>query len=240
MKPRIVVVGSSNTDLVVKSPALPGPGETVIGGDLITAAGGKGANQAVAAARCGGEVWFIAKIGNDHFGKQALAGFKREKIKTDFIYVDKSAPSGVALIMVDDQGQNAISVAPGANGRLTNADVKKAKNVIKSSQVLLVQLEIPIETAIESINLASYYNVKIILNPAPARPLPKELFSKLSIITPNETEAKILTGIKIVDDKSVCEAAQVLRQKGVQTVIITLGEKGAFFYDGKNSMFIAP
>jgi len=240
MKPKIVVAGSSNTDMVVKSPHLPKPGETVIGRDLTIAAGGKGANQAVSAARSGADVLFITKVGNDHFGRQAIDGFKKEKIRTEFVYIDKSAPSGVALIMVDEEGQNIISVAPGANARLTPANVRKAKSVIKSAQVLLVQLEIPIETAVEAIKIAADCNIKTILNPAPAKPLPDDLFSKITIITPNETEAEILTGIKIIDEQSASVAARSLYEKGVQTVVITLGGKGAFIYDDKNSNIIPP
>lgn len=238
MKPPIVVVGSSNTDLVVKTCRLPKPGETVIGKDLITAPGGKGANQAVAAARAGGDVCFISKVGNDHLGKQSITGFLKENIKTDFVFIDKSAPSGVALIIVDEQGQNIIAVAPGSNARLKPADVRKAKNVIKSARVLLVQLEIPLETASEAIRIAATCGITTILNPAPAKKLPDELFKQVSIITPNETEAEILTGINICDESDARSAAIELNKKGVRAVIITLGEKGAYFHNGDTSMLI--
>lgn len=238
MKPPIVVVGSSNTDLVVKTCRLPKPGETVIGKDLITAPGGKGANQAVAASRAGGDVCFISKVGNDHLGKQSITGFLKENIKTDFVFIDKSAPSGVALIIVDEQGQNIIAVAPGSNARLKPADVRKAKNVIKSARVLLVQLEIPLETASEAIRIAATCGITTILNPAPAKKLPDELFKQVSIITPNETEAEILTGINICDESDARSAAIELNKKGVRAVIITLGEKGAYFHNGDTSMLI--
>ena len=238
MKPKIIVVGSSNTDMVVKTSHLPGPGETVIGGEFITAAGGKGANQAVAAARAGGDVYFVAKVGDDHFGKSAIDGFKKEKIKTDYVYTDKKLPSGVALIVVDEKGENAIAVAPGANSRLSPNDIKKAQKVIKSAKVLLVQLEIPLQTVIEAVNIASSYGIKTILNPAPAMPLPDELLSKISVITPNEIEAEILTGIKIVDEQTAKSAAITLKKKGVDTVIITLGEKGAYLHNEDTSKLI--
>ncbi|HON06898.1 MAG TPA: ribokinase [Verrucomicrobiota bacterium] len=238
MKPKIIVVGSSNTDMVVKTSHLPGPGETVIGGEFITAAGGKGANQAVAAARAGGDVYFVAKVGDDHFGKSAIDGFKKEKIKTDYVYTDKKLPSGVALIVVDEKGENAIAVAPGANSRLSPNDIKKAQKVIKSAKVLLVQLEIPLQTVIEAVNIASSCGIKTILNPAPAMPLPDELLSKISIITPNEIEAEILTGIKIVDEQTAKSAAITLKKKGVDTVIITLGEKGAYLHNEDTSKLI--
>ncbi len=238
MKPKIIVVGSSNTDMVVKTSHLPRPGETVIGGEFITAAGGKGANQAVAAVRSGGDVYFIARVGDDHLGKSAINGFKKEKIKTDFVYTDKNAPSGVALIVVDGKGENAIAVAPGANSRLLPNDIKRAQKIIKSAKVLLVQLEIPLQTVIEAVNIASACGVKTILNPAPAMPLPDELFSKISIITPNETEAEILTGIKIVDEQTAKSAAITLKNKGVDTVIITLGEKGAYLHNDDTSKLI--
>lgn len=238
MKPKIIVVGSSNTDMVVKTGHLPRPGETVIGGEFITAAGGKGANQAVAAVRSGGDVYFIARVGDDHLGKSAINGFKKEKIKTDFVYTDKNAPSGVALIVVDGKGENAIAVAPGANSRLLPNDIKRAQKIIKSAKVLLVQLEIPLQTVIEAVNIASACGVKTILNPAPAMPLPDELFSKISIITPNETEAEILTGIKIVDEQTAKSAAITLKNKGVDTVIITLGEKGAYLHNDDTSKLI--
>ncbi len=238
MKLKIIVVGSSNTDMVVKTSHLPRPGETVIGGEFITAGGGKGANQAVAAARAGGDVYFIARVGDDHLGKSAINGFRKEKIKTDFVYIDKKAPSGVALIVVDEKGENSIAVAPGANSRLMPVDIRKAKNIIKSAKVLLVQLEIPIKTVVEAVSIAADNGIKTILNPAPAMPLPDALLNKISIITPNETEAEILTGIKIVDGQTAKAAAIELRKKGVSTVIITLGEKGAYLHNEEISALI--
>jgi ribokinase len=241
MQPSIVVVGSSNTDMVVKAGHLPVPGETILGGTFMMNAGGKGANQAVAAARLGGNVIFIVKTGEDIFGKQAVQSFKEEGIDTRFIISDPENPSGVALIMVDDNGENCISVASGANAALKPADLHKAEQAIGSANILLVQLEIPLETVSYLINMAAESNVKVVLNPAPACLLPDDLLSKVSIITPNETEAEILSGIKIADIESAEKAARVLAAKGIEAVIITMGAQGALlFYNNACNFFPAP
>lgn len=235
---RIVVVGSSNTDLVVRCQRAPAPGETVLGGKFFTAAGGKGANQAVAAARLGAEVWFVAKVGDDAFGRQALAGLQAEGVHCDFVTVDPRHPSGVALIVVEEHGQNRIVVALGANEHLTPADVDKAAAVIAGADALLVQLETPLETVSHAVGLAARAGVLVILNPAPGSPLPEELLQQVSVITPNESEAQLLTGLKPTDQAQAREVAACLHLRGVKNVILTLGAKGAFFSDGSNCLFV--
>ena len=227
MKPSILVIGSSNTDMVVKAPHLPAPGETILGGTFLMNAGGKGANQAVAAARLGGAVTFICKTGNDIFGKQAVQLFNEEGIDTSFILEDAQHPSGVALITVDDKAENCIVVASGANAYLMTRDIAAANDCIEKASILLMQLEIPIETVEHAASFAASLGKKVILNPAPVCALSDELLKHVSVITPNETEASMLTGIKVVDESSAKEAANFLHAKGIETVIITLGSKGA-------------
>ena len=228
----IVVVGSCNTDMVVKSHRLPVPGETVLGGAFMINPGGKGANQAVAVARLGGKITFISKTGNDLFGKQSIEMYDEEKINTDFIFSDPNLPSGVALIMVDMNGENCIVVASGANGSLSPQDIDKAKHVIESADILLMQLEIPMETVEYAAKLAHDKGIKVILNPAPAAFLSNELLACLYAIVPNKTEAEMLSGIKVSDLKSAKQAADIISAKGVDIVVITLGSKGALIKDG--------
>jgi ribokinase len=228
MKPTIVVIGSSNTDMVIKTSHLPVPGETILGGVFMMNAGGKGANQAVAAARLGGNVVFIAKTGDDIFGKQAIELFKQESIDTSYVISDSENPSGVALITVDANGENCITVAPGANATLKPGDLQQAQQTIKSAALILMQLEIPLLTVEYVANLVACSNVQIVLNPAPGFLLPDNLLSKVCIITPNETEAEILSGIKVTDIKTAEKAARALAAKGIKTVIITMGAQGAF------------
>tara|TARA_B110000093_G_C12901773_1_gene380738 strand:- start:243 stop:1190 length:948 start_codon:yes stop_codon:yes gene_type:complete len=225
---KIVVVGSSNTDMVIQSEHLPAPGETILGGEFFMNPGGKGANQAVAAAKLGGDVVFVARVGDDIFGQEAVAGFKLEGINTDFIVTDPEQPSGVATIMVDANGENCIAVASGANNRLSPADVDQAMAQVDAADVLLMQLETPIETIEYVASLGSEKGKTVILNPAPAQALSDELLAKLDVITPNETEAEMLTGIKVENLAGAEKAAQALREKGIGTVIITLGSQGAF------------
>ncbi|MBL7744515.1 MAG: ribokinase [Chitinophagaceae bacterium] len=225
---RIAIIGSSNTDMVVRSKTLPKPGETVLGGTFLMNAGGKGANQAVAAARLGGHVTLVAKVGNDIFGKQSVEGFKRENIDTGYVFVDDETPSGIALIMVNEDGENSIVVAPGANGQLLPADIEQVKD-ISAAEIILMQLEIPIETIEAVVRKAKQNKQKVIINPAPAQKLRDELLNGLFLITPNETEAKLLTGIKVEDEITASRAAEIFLSKGVQNVIITLGKQGAYF-----------
>jgi ribokinase len=231
---RIVVVGSSNTDMTVKAPRLPLPGETILGGEFLMTAGGKGANQAVAAARAldprsRGEVVFIARVGDDMFGRKALEGFKREGIVSDYILKDPEAPSGVALITVDSRGENAITVAPGANARLSPRDIDAASHLIASASVLLMPLEVPMKTVHRAAEIASAHGVRVIINPAPAQPiLGGDLLRHVSILTPNETEAEILTGVRIAQEKDLPAAAAALLAIGLEAVFITLGPRGVY------------
>jgi ribokinase len=225
---KIVVVGSSNTDMVIQSEHLPAPGETILGGTFFMNPGGKGANQAVAASKLGGDVVFVARVGDDIFGQEAVAGFKLEGINTDFIVTDPEQPSGVATIMVDAKGENCIAVASGANNALSPMDVDMAMASIDVADVLLMQLETPLETIEYVAELGIQKGKTVILNPAPAQALSDELLAKLDVITPNETEAEILTGINVENLADAEKAAQALREKGVGTVIITMGSQGAF------------
>jgi len=235
---KIVVVGSSNTDMIVKLPHLPKPGETVSGGAFSTAAGGKGANQAVAAARAGAKVSLVARVGDDSFGEQAKAGFVGDGIDVSLVILNPAAPSGVALIFVDDGGENCIAVAPGANATLTPQDVDAAKELITGADVLVMQLETPIESVERAAALASEGGVRVILNPAPARPLSDELLGNVSILTPNESEAELLTGIQVEDDESAAAAARALVGRGVDTVILTLGSRGAFVFESESGELV--
>ena len=224
----IVVIGSTNTDMVIRAPHLPLPGETLLGSNFFMNPGGKGANQAVAAKRLGGNVIFIAKTGNDVFGETALRQFRMEGIVTDYMSRDVQNPSGVALITLDENAENTIVVAPGANSNLLPEDILPAEVQINSDAVVLIQLEIPLETVKFAASLAAMGGSMLILNPAPAFILPDELLKLVSIITPNETEAEMLSGQLITDLDSVRSAAHAIRARGVKTVIITLGSKGAW------------
>jgi len=231
MSNKIVVIGSSNTDMIIQMEQIPKPGQTVLGGEFSTAAGGKGANQAVGAARAGGHVSFVARVGTDMFGQEALAGFERDGLDIGYVIRDEKAPSGVALIFVDQQGENSIAVASGANGRLSPDDVQAAKEVITSAGIVLMQLEIPLDTVRAAAELAAANKVKVILNPAPAQPLGADILKNISILTPNETEAEILTGIEVKNEQDAAQAARKLQEQGVETVIITLGSRGAYVVD---------
>jgi ribokinase len=225
---KIFVIGSSNTDMVVKTDELPLPGETKLGGTFFMNAGGKGANQAVAAARLGGNTTLVTKLGNDIFGKQTLAGLEKEGIRTSYVFIDDGNPSGTALIIVNAEGENCIVVAPGANANLVPADIDKVKD-LREAELILVQLEIPMPTIEHIARLAKSNHQKLIINPAPAQKLSDELLNGLFLITPNETEASMLTGTKVEDERTASEAATIFLTKGVQNVIITLGSQGAFF-----------
>lgn len=227
MKPSIVVIGSSNTDMVIKAEHLPAAGETILGGVFFMNPGGKGANQAVAAARLNGSVVFIGKTGNDIFGRQSLQLFEEEGINTKYIVSDPKNPSGVALITVDKEGENCIVVASGANASLSPADLQKAEDEISKAKIVLMQLEIPVVTVEWAAALASLHKVKVVLNPAPACELPDSLLKNIAVITPNKTEAEMLSGIKITNLETTIQAGKIIKQKGIETVIITLGAKGA-------------
>ncbi len=234
----ILVIGSANTDMVVKTAKLPAPGETVLGGEFLMNPGGKGANQAVAAARLGGTVTFVAKVGDDVFGREARAGFDREGMDIQYVLTDPDSPSGVALINVDEHGENCIAVAPGANGNLHPADVEAALQAAPPNTLLLLQLEIPLPTVEQAIKLADKRGLRVVLNPAPARALPDSLFLNLFLITPNETEAETLTGIRVADEATAERAALKFHDMGVQNVIITLGAKGAYLHTADGGTLI--
>ncbi len=235
---KLVVVGSCNTDMVIKADRLPVPGETILGGTFFMNPGGKGANQAVAAARMGGLVTLISKTGNDVFGKQSVMLYKSENINTDFIFSDPNQPSGVALITVDSNGENCIVVASGANASLSPTDINKAKAEIESGDLVLMQLEIPLETVEYVAEMASQKGIKVILNPAPARALSEQLLKNLYIIIPNKTEAEILSGIKVTDVESASRAADIISKKGVDIVVITLGSQGALIKEHDSYHFV--
>ncbi|GAB3927459.1 ribokinase [Larkinella terrae] len=230
MNTAICVIGSSNTDMVVKTDRLPVPGETVIGGTFLMNPGGKGANQAVAAARLGASVVFVGKVGNDIFGQQALSQFQREGIDSSFVFTDPENPSGVALINVDAAGENCIAVAPGSNGNLTPDEVGQAVDALPDSSLVLIQLEIPLPTVERAIRQSYKKGLRVILNPAPAQPLSPALFRYLYLITPNETEAELLTGIRVTDVATAEKAAQQFHEAGIPNVVITLGSRGAYLH----------
>ena len=233
MSKPISVVGSSNMDLVIKTERIPRPGETILGGEFVMIAGGKGANQAVAAARLGAQVNFIARVGNDAFGTKMLENFARDGINSGFVVKDQSKASGVATITVDSHGENSIVVAPGANAALSPADIEAAEKVIAESGSLLLQLEIPLETVIRAAELAHKHGTRVILDPAPAQKLPEKLLKLIDILTPNESEAELLTGIGGDSEESARKQAECLFAAGVSCVLVTRGASGSMLYDGR-------
>jgi ribokinase len=224
----ILIVGSTNTDMVVKTKRFPKDGETVLGGKFLMNPGGKGANQAVASARLGANVTFMTKVGNDVFGHQAIANFKNEGIDTTYIKVDDNEASGVALITVNEKGENNIVVASGANMSLLPADLEDIDKAILLADLVVLQLEIPMETVEFVAEKAKKYGKKVILNPAPASKLSDKLLDGLYLITPNQSEAELLIGVEITDEDPLRRSADLLRLKGVKNVIFTLGEKGIY------------
>ncbi|MHC4517594.1 MAG: ribokinase [Planctomycetota bacterium] len=235
---RIVVVGSSNMDLVVKSSRIPVVGETILGGDFLMVPGGKGANQAVAAAKLGAHVSFVARLGDDMFGRRSLENFTDAGVDTTHVTLSTEAPSGVALIMVDADGNNVIVVASGANALLSPDDVRGAESEIASSGAVVAQLESPLETVQAAAQLAHAAGVPFVLDPAPAQPLPPELLELVDVLTPNETEAQILTGIDVTDEASGRAAAEELLSVGVKTVILTMGAQGFLLVDRERVEFV--
>jgi len=228
MSKKILVLGSSNVDLILRVPRFHHPGETIRADNLTTVFGGKGANQAVSAARLGGKVTFVTKRGNDLFGNQAVGLLMREGIDTQFVVKDSELPSGVALITVDSNGENSIVVAPGSNGNLLQEDIPAKLFETGRFEILLLQLEIPLSTVEYSAITAAANRIKVILNPAPAQKLSDNLLKHTWLITPNETEAEILTGITVSDITTAENAAISFQEKGVKNVIITMGAAGAY------------
>ena len=230
---KIVVLGSTNTDMVIAGKKIPAPGETVSGGSFMMNPGGKGANQAVAVARLSakkGACMFIAKVGDDLFGRETAVRMKKDAIDARLV-VDRKNPSGTALILVDPKGQNVISVALGANGTLLPKDIAAFRKDIEGAAALLLQLETPIETVLTAAKWAHAKGVSVVLNPAPAAKLPKELYACLDWMTPNETEAELLTGVRVTDAASAAKAVAVLKRRGVGHVVITMGVKGVYCGD---------
>lgn len=232
----IYVIGSSNTDMVVRCAHLPKAGETILGGEFICVQGGKGANQAVAAARLGGNTRFVCKVGDDANGTQSLAAYEREGIDTTFVGVEEGGTSGVALILVDAQGENCIAVAPGTNGTLGCDDIDAALNEVNENDIFLMQLEVPVETILHAANTAHEKGATVMLDPAPAPAdgLPDAVWQHLDFILPNETEAAALTG-GCTDPQ---QAAEMLFERGVKNVIITLGSEGCLLRNSNGSITI--
>lgn len=228
MSNKVVVVGSYNTDLTIKTSRLPQPGETIVGGSFTMSAGGKGANQVVAAARAGAATWFIGRVGEDELGQQAIKRLHAEGVNCDFVLRDRHAPTGTAFIIVDAQGENSIVVASGANMQLQPSDIEAAATVIAAAEVMVLQLETPLETVEAAARLAAAHGVQVILNPAPAAVLGESLLRHLAVISPNAVEAEMLTGVRLAGEASLVAAAEHLLAKGVQAVLITLGSRGAF------------
>ena len=226
----IIVIGSANTDLVMQVKSLPKAGETVLGDKFMQMSGGKGANQAVAIARCGVKVYLLASIGIDHFGDKLIENYKKCFIDTSLIN-RPAAASGVAMIYVAENGENSIAVSAGSNLLLSSKNIYELNSFFALSKYVIAQLEIPIDVVLTSARLAKQNNAIFVLNPAPAQALPKEIFSLIDIITPNQSEATILTGIDITDKCSAIAAAQALYKTGVKNVIITLGVRGALLYN---------
>jgi ribokinase len=236
---KILVIGSSNTDMVVKASRFPQPGETIMGDSFFMFPGGKGANQAVAAARMGGTVSFVCRVGDDLFGHQAVAGFQQENIDTRFCVHDALHASGVALITVNTKGENEIVVAPGANAALSQQDIDAANTAMSAADIVLLQLESPLDTIEYAVRQATVLGKNIMLNPAPAQALPDSLLAQLYLITPNETEAALLTGIRCDTDANMERAAKALLAKGVKHVLITMGARGAYFQNAERQYWTA-
>jgi ribokinase len=225
--------------MIVRVPRVPKAGETLLGGEFSTAAGGKGANQAVAAARAGGRVAFIARLGRDSFGNEAMECLRKEGMLLSHVVRDSAHPSGVALIFVGSDGENSIAVAGGANQHLSQSDVAAARGVIARARILLLQLENPLKTVAAAARIARGAGLDVILNPAPACPLPDALLRDVSLLTPNETEASLLTGCRVNSIGSAAKAARILQGRGVGSVIITLGAKGAFVATRERAELVA-
>jgi ribokinase len=223
----IVVIGSLNADLVIKAPRLPAPGETMQGEDLHTFPGGKGANQAVAAARLGCWVAMVGRVGKDDFGLRLVDTLAHDCVNTDHVHVDPQASTGVALIMVDERGENSILLSSGANGRVSRGDVDTASTLLAQAKLLLLQLEIPTDTVNYALEKAAQLDLQVILNPAPAKPIPAELLSKVDVLVADPTELQTLSGMHLGNDGLISQAAQSLLELGVGVVVVTLGERGA-------------
>ena len=237
---KIAVVGSLNMDLVIRTPRLPAPGETILGREFTTAPGGKGANQAIAAAKLGASVAMVGRVGSDGFGRTLREGLSADAVDITHVFTDDYAATGVAVIQVDDQGQNTIVVASGANAQVTRADVDKSRAVLTSANALVVQLEVPLNTVAHALQLARGAHVLTILNPAPAQRLDPDMLALADILVPNETEAGFLTGTAASDWGAAEAAAGELHRRGARTVVITLGARGALVFENNMAHQVPP
>ncbi|HEA3088230.1 ribokinase [Aeromonas salmonicida] len=235
---RLVVLGSVNADHVLRVPHFPRPGETLTGHSYQVVPGGKGANQAVAAARLGAPVSFIARIGDDAIGQQMRQGFEQDGIDVSAVELDETLPTGIAIIYVSDEGENSIGISAEANGALSPAMVKRHEAMIADAHTLLLQLEVPLESVFEAAKLARSHGTRVVLNPAPARPLPAELLALVDLITPNQTEAELLTCVKVSDEASAALAADRFHQMGISDVMITLGSQGVYCSNARQQQLI--
>lgn len=235
MPGHIVVVGSINMDLVVRAPRHPAPGETILGTDFQTFPGGKGANQAVAAARLGGKVKMVGRVGTDPFGDVLLANLKKDSIDTRYVFRTEDTASGVALITVSETGQNNIVVVPGSNWKLSPADIQTAEPAFQGAEVVLLQLEIPVETVAAAVHMGRKHGARVILNPAPARSLDAAILTGVDYLIPNEHELTLLTGMQTIE-----VAASSLRSIGINCLIVTLGSEGVLLLDGEMSVHLLP
>ncbi|WP_461602843.1 ribokinase [Aeromonas rivipollensis] len=235
---RLVVLGSVNADHVLRVPHFPRPGETLTGHSYQVVPGGKGANQAVAAARLGAAVSFIARIGDDAIGQQMKTGFANDGIDVSAVELDDKLPTGIAIIYVSDEGENSIGLSTEANGALDTAMVKRHESLIAGAHTLLLQLEVPLESVFEAAKLARSHGTRVVLNPAPAQPLSADLLALVDLITPNQTEAELLTGVKVSDEASAAEAAARFHQMGIADVMITLGSQGVYCSNAEQQALI--
>jgi ribokinase len=236
---RVCILGSINIDLILNVKKMPQVGETIFGENLKNASGGKGANQAIAASRCGSEVKMIGKIGNDNNGNSLVEALVKDSINVKYVGVDVDSPTGTALITVDEEGNNSIIVVPGANMTINHEEILAAKKIIEDSDLIISQFETPLQATIDAFKIAKGKKVITILNPAPAKTIPDELYSLTDIIVPNETEVYELSGVKVETLTDAKKAADLFLQRGVKYVIITLGEKGAVLID-KNRIQLIP
>jgi ribokinase len=234
----VVVLGSINMDLVVRTERFPHPGETLTGRTFYTAPGGKGANQAVAAARLGVPTRMVGRVGKDVFGNTLLASLKQDGVNVAAVQEDAEQPSGTAVIMVDDKAENEIVIVAGANGAVCEADLDQLRQMLPDAGQLLLQLEVPMDTVLAAARLAHEQDVTVIFDPAPVRPLPDALYPYIDILTPNESEAAALVGFAVNDEASAAKAAQVLLGRGARQVVIKMGGRGAYWHDGQQAAFL--
>ena len=237
MNNKILVIGSTNTDMTAFCGKMPAPGETVLGNDFVMGPGGKGANQAVAAKRLGGDVRFVCKVGKDIFGENTIRHFKEEGLDTSGVMFS-GKPSGVALITVDESAENCIVVASGANNDYTEEDIRSIRGFIDESDILLMQLEIPVPAVVEAARIGHEAGKMVVLNPAPAIDLPEEIFKHISLFIPNENELEKYSGVKVFDAPSAAKAAKALMDKGVGDIIVTMGSKGSLICQGNDASFV--